>query len=129
MALVHVPEKVWQKIMVQELTQRGYRVSLADRAVEAIDMAVMLKPQLMVTSMELDRMNGIELASVLSVIKVTQDTQVLILGFPFSGGLGSSGEAGIGFLSFPRDLNIGMACRPGSAISVQRFALDKFLIF
>ena len=78
-ALVHIPEKVWQKIMVQEMTQRGYRVSLADRAVEAIDMAVMMKPQLMVTSLELDRMTGLELASVLSVIKHTQATKVLIL--------------------------------------------------
>ena len=78
-ALIHIPEKVWNKIMTQELTSHGFRVSTTETAFEAIDRGVMLQPELLITGMQLNRMTGVELAQVFNTLKSTQGTRVLIL--------------------------------------------------
>lgn len=79
MALLHIPEKVWSKIMSEELSRLGLRISNASTPIEAIDCGLTLKPALLVTSMQLHRMTGVELAEIFKALAVIRDTRVLIL--------------------------------------------------
>ncbi|RED53819.1 Hpt domain-containing protein [Aestuariispira insulae] len=78
-ALLHIPEKVWSKIMSEELSRLGLRISNASTPIEAIDCGLTLKPALFVTSMQLHRMTGIELAEIFKTLAMIGDTRILIL--------------------------------------------------
>ncbi|WP_084005598.1 Hpt domain-containing protein [Magnetovibrio blakemorei] len=78
-ALMIMPRGVQRKIISQELAQLGYKVTIVDNAIEAIDMALTLKPDYVITTQVLERMTGIELAWVLQMFKMTRSVKVAVV--------------------------------------------------
>jgi len=78
-AVMIMPRGVQRKIISQELAQLGYKVSILDKAIEAIDMALTLKPDFVITTHALERMNGIELAWALQTFQATRKVQVAVV--------------------------------------------------
>lgn len=78
-AVMLMPRGVQRKIIAQELAQLGYKVSILEDAVEAIDMALTLKPDYVITTHALDRMTGIELAWALQTFKATRKVKVAVV--------------------------------------------------
>lgn len=77
--LLLMPKGVQRKIVGRELTAFGFNVIIAETALEAIDLAMTHRPELIISSMVLDRMSGVELARVFSVIDVTKHHKCLII--------------------------------------------------
>ena len=78
-ALMLMPRGVQRKIIGQELAQLGYKVSILENAVEAIDMALTLKPDYVITTYALKRMTGIELAWSLQMFQATRNVKVAVV--------------------------------------------------
>ena len=74
-----MPKGVQRKIIGQELAQFGFMVTILDNPVEAIETALVLKPDFMITTMVQARLSGIEMARVLSVINAAAKLKVAIL--------------------------------------------------
>lgn len=78
-AVMIMPRGVQRKIIAQELAQLGYKVAILDKAIEAIDMALTLKPDYVITTMALERMTGVELAWALQMFEATRKVQVAVV--------------------------------------------------
>lgn len=78
-AIVLMPLGLQRKIMAQELAGLGFRVSIADDPVEVIDVALSALPDIVVTTMQLSRMSGLDVARALSVIERTAHIKVAVL--------------------------------------------------
>jgi len=78
-AVMLMPRGVQRKIISQELAQLGYKVSILEQAIEAIDMALTLKPDFVITTMALERMTGIELAWALQMFQSTRNVKVAVI--------------------------------------------------
>jgi len=74
-----MPRGVQRKIISQELAQLGYKVSILDKAIEAIDMSLTLKPDFVITTHALERMTGVELAWALQMFEATRNVQVAVV--------------------------------------------------
>ena len=74
-----MPKGVQRKIIGQELAQLGYMVTILDNPVEAIDTVLVLKPDFLITTMVQPRLNGLEMALILSVIDATAALRVAIM--------------------------------------------------
>jgi PleD family two-component response regulator len=61
-----------------ELASCGFELSFTESPVEAIGLALSLKPDIVVSSMELAPLTGVELGSVLKTIKATSKTAFLL---------------------------------------------------
>ena len=78
-AIMLMPRGVQRKIISQELAQLGYKVSILDNGLEAIDMALTLKPDYLITTQALDRMTGMELAWALQMFQATRHVKVAVV--------------------------------------------------
>ncbi|MCW8914693.1 MAG: Hpt domain-containing protein [Magnetovibrio sp.] len=78
-ALMLMPRGVQRKIISQELAQLGYKVSILEKPVEAIDMALTLHPDYVITTQALGPITGIELAWSLQMFAVTRDVKVAVI--------------------------------------------------
>jgi len=78
-AIVLMPAGLQRKIMAQELVNFGFRVLIADDEIEVIDLALSGLPDLVVTSMRLGRMSGLDVARALTAIERTAHIKVAIM--------------------------------------------------
>jgi len=78
-ALVIMSMGVWRKMVGADLTQRGYRVSYADTPASAISRALMLRPRLIIASLEQEHTNGGELAQVFKCMKETRKARFMVM--------------------------------------------------
>ncbi len=78
-ALILMPRGVQRKIMSQELAQMGYKVSIMEKPIEAIDMALTLKPDYIIATQSLERMTGVEMAWALQMFEATRKVQVAVV--------------------------------------------------
>lgn len=77
--LMVVPEKAMSHIVERELAACGYRVSNARNPFQAIETAVRTKPDMIIASMELEQISGVDLVSALSAIAATQHIPCAVL--------------------------------------------------
>ena len=77
--LLLMPKGLQRRIIGQELASFGFRVSIAENSLIAIDRALALKPDLVVASMVLDRISGLDLAAIFGAVKGLRGTRVLLL--------------------------------------------------
>lgn len=78
-ALMLMPRGVQRKIISQELAQMGYKVSIMEKPIEAIDMALTLKPDYIIATQSLERMTGVEMAWALQMFEATRKVQVAVV--------------------------------------------------
>ncbi|MBF0269269.1 MAG: response regulator [Alphaproteobacteria bacterium] len=77
--LLVVPEKAMSRIIERELAACGYRVSNARTPFQAIETAVVTRPDMVIASAVLDGLSGIDLACALSAMPSTNKLPVAIL--------------------------------------------------
>ena len=70
--LVVDTNKTAARIVERELLNCGYRVTLAVRSFEALELAIRTRPDMIISSGVLDEMSGVDLASALAVIQSTE---------------------------------------------------------
>lgn len=74
-----VPEKAMARIIERELAACGYRTSVVRSAFEAIEQVVHTKPDMVVASMELGVLTGVDLGCALAAMPVTQGVPFAVL--------------------------------------------------
>lgn len=77
--LLVVPEKAMSRIVERELAACGYRVSNARTPFQALETAVVTRPDMVIASAVLDGISGIDLARALGAISGTRDLPVAVL--------------------------------------------------
>lgn len=77
--LLVVPEKSMTRIIERELAACGYRTSLARSPFEAIETVVQTRPDMVIASMELGLLSGVDLGCALSAMPATQDIPFAVL--------------------------------------------------
>ncbi|HLO78421.1 MAG TPA: response regulator [Magnetospirillum sp.] len=70
--LLVVPEKAMSRIVERELAACGYRTSVVRNPFEALETVVHTKPDMVVASMELGVLTGVDLGCALAAMPVTQ---------------------------------------------------------
>lgn len=78
-SLLIMPRGVQRKIIAQELAQFGYKVHIVDDPIRALDMALTIEPDFIIATMAMERVDGLELAWVLSVIAKTRDIKCAVV--------------------------------------------------
>lgn len=68
-----------RKMIGTELVSCGFSVSFSESPVEAIGLALRVKPQVILSNLEFDEMSGIELANVFKEIKATEDIPFVLM--------------------------------------------------
>ncbi|MBF0248615.1 MAG: Hpt domain-containing protein [Alphaproteobacteria bacterium] len=79
MAMLLMPRGVQRKIIGQELAQFGFRVSIVEDPVQALDMAITLHPDFLIATHINAKMNGEELAWALHKTSATRNVKVAVL--------------------------------------------------
>jgi CheY-like chemotaxis protein len=74
-----LPKSLQQKIISRELASFGFRITNADDVVEAIEFSLNLKPDLVITTLNLKGGSGPELASALSSFASLSHTRIAVL--------------------------------------------------
>lgn len=74
-----LPKSVQQRIISRELASIGFRITNVTDMVQAIDYSLSLKPDMVITAMEIARGNGLELASALSSFSDLSHTKIAVL--------------------------------------------------
>ena len=77
--LLVVPEKAMSRIVERELAACGYRTSVVRNPFEALEMVVHTRPDMVVASMELGLLTGVDLGSALAAMPVTQGIPFAVL--------------------------------------------------
>ena len=77
--LLVVPEKAMARIVERELAACGYRSSAVRNPFEAIEHVVHSKPDMVIASMELGALTGVDLGCALSAMPVTQSVPFAVL--------------------------------------------------
>ena len=77
--LLVVPEKAMSRIVERELAACGYRTSVVRNPFEALEMVVHTRPDMVVSSMELGLLTGVDLGSALAAMPVTQGIPFAVL--------------------------------------------------
>lgn len=77
--LLVVPEKAMSHIVERELAACGYRTSVVRNPFEALETLVHTKPDMVVASMELGVLSGVDLACALAAMPVTQGVPFAVL--------------------------------------------------
>lgn len=70
--LLVVPEKAMSRIVERELAACGYRTSVVRNPFEALEVVVHTKPDMVVASMELGALTGVDLGCALAAMPITQ---------------------------------------------------------
>lgn len=79
LVLLLMPKGVQRKIVGRELTTFGFKVIIAESSLEAIELGITHRPDVVIASMVLDRMTGVELARVFSSIDATKHHKSLVI--------------------------------------------------
>lgn len=74
-----MPKGVQRKLITQELISCGFELAFANRPLEAFSLAVSLKPDLIVSSLEFPELSGLELAWSLRAVKATREIPIVLL--------------------------------------------------
>jgi len=74
-----MPKGLQRKIISRELTTFGFRVIIAESSLSAVDLAITLRPDVVISSFVLDRISGLELARVLGAIDATSGHKFLLM--------------------------------------------------
>lgn len=77
--LLVVPEKAMSHIVERELAACGYRISVVRSAFEAIETVVRTQPDMIIASMELGVLTGVDLGCALAAMPVTQSMPFAVL--------------------------------------------------
>jgi len=77
--LLIMPKNLQRKVISQELVQMGFKLTLEDEPVRAIDTALVLKPDFVMVSMVNERLTGIEIVNMLMSAKALQSKLFAIL--------------------------------------------------
>lgn len=78
-ALVVVPEKTLARIMEKQMAACGIRTTNVHHAYQAIEMAVTIKPDVIIVALEQPGLSGINLACAFNAMPLTQDIPVALL--------------------------------------------------
>ncbi|MCW9034140.1 MAG: response regulator [Alphaproteobacteria bacterium] len=76
--LLVMPKGVQRKLIGTELASCGFEISFSENPVEAISLALSIKPDIIVSSTEFEEMTGIELANVFKAIKITREMNFVL---------------------------------------------------
>ncbi len=76
--LLVMPKGIQRKFIGTELASCGFEISFSEKPVEAIGLALSLKPDIVVSSTEFEDISGIELANVFKSIKNTEDINFVL---------------------------------------------------
>lgn len=74
-----VPEKAMSRIVERELVACGYRTTTVRDGFEAIEMVVRVRPDMVVASMELGLLSGVDLGCALSAMPITEGIPFAVL--------------------------------------------------
>lgn len=77
--LLVVPEKAMSRIVERELAACGYRTSVVRNPFEALEIVVHTKPDMVVASMELGVLTGVDLGCALAAMPATQGIPFAVL--------------------------------------------------
>jgi len=77
--LLLMPKGIQRKIIGRELTGFGFKVIIAEGSMQAIDLAITMRPDVVISSLVLDRISGLELARVLGAIDATAHHKFLLM--------------------------------------------------
>lgn len=77
--LLLMPKGIQRKIVGRELTTFGFKVIIAENSLQAIDLGLIHRPEVVISSMVLDRMSGLELANVFNSINTTSHHKCLVI--------------------------------------------------
>lgn len=77
--LVVAQSRVMAKAIERELAPRGYRVTVAASPWRAFELAILMRPEALITSAIMDRMSGVELICALSQVSATAGIPKLIV--------------------------------------------------
>lgn len=77
--LLVVPEKAMSRIIERELAACGYRTSVVRNPFEALETVVHTQPDLVVASMELGALTGVDLGCALAAMPITQGVPFAVL--------------------------------------------------
>ena len=78
-AVFVMPKSVQRKIIAQELTSLGFRLSLAEGGLQALELALSGRPDMIISSMELVDIPGSELAWVFAAIGSTANCRFILM--------------------------------------------------
>lgn len=70
--LLVMPKGIQRKLIGTELASCGFEISFSENPIEAIKLAVSIKPNIIVSSTEFPDINGVELANIFKVIRATK---------------------------------------------------------
>ena len=77
--MVVMPPGLQRKLVGTELASCGFGVSFAKDPLEAINLAVTLKPQVVLSDQEFDNITGADLAEIFGLIKTTQNCHFAVV--------------------------------------------------
>lgn len=77
--LLVMPKGVQRKLVTSDLTAAGLEIAYADHPLEAFNLAVSLRPDLLVTSVEFDNLSGLELSRALRGVNATAEMPIILL--------------------------------------------------
>lgn len=77
--LLVVPEKAMSRIVERELAACGYRISVVRSPFEALETVVRTQPDMVIASMELGVLTGVDLGCALAAMPVTQSMPFAVL--------------------------------------------------
>ncbi|MEZ5826193.1 MAG: response regulator [Geminicoccaceae bacterium] len=73
------PRKTSARFVARELQNCGFRVNMAGRSYEALELAARTRPDLVITTAVLDEIDGVELCCMLKAAKITRDIPLALL--------------------------------------------------
>lgn len=74
-----IPQRAAARIVERELTECGYRVSTVLNPLEALGLIIETRPDLVITSMVMPRISGVDLSCALAAMPATRDIPVALL--------------------------------------------------
>lgn len=77
--LVVVQSRVMEKVVERALAAQGYRVTHAETPWRAFELAVLLRPELIISSAVMDRVSGVDLLCALSQVEATAQIPMILL--------------------------------------------------
>ncbi|NIA71921.1 response regulator [Pelagibius litoralis] len=76
---VIIPQRTAAKVVGRELAACGYRVSSVTNPIEALELILETKPDLVITSQVMPRLSGVDLACALSAMPATRTIPIALL--------------------------------------------------
>ncbi|MEZ5845394.1 MAG: response regulator [Geminicoccaceae bacterium] len=73
------PRKTSARFVARELQNCGFRISIASRSYEALEMAARTRPDLVITTAVLDEIDGVELCCMFKAASITRDIPLALL--------------------------------------------------